>query len=109
MLRYGLDVLSSIRIWATLVHKPGCYDMNQLTLTLAATTCRLSDILRAIRQQEALIKALRAQGRPVDGAQALLECFKDSAAAIAYQREHLECQMLLLLGLTRYAQRVGAR
>jgi hypothetical protein len=70
--------------------------MDQLTLLLAASTCRLSDVMKLVNEQEALIDILHAQGRPTAGAEALLEIFKEAAAAIADQRQRLEDQMVIL-------------
>ena len=81
--------------------------MDQLTLLLAASTCRLSDVLKLIRQQEALINILHAQGRPAAGAEALLEIFKEAAAAITDQRERLEGQMVFLARRTPHAPNGG--
>lgn len=52
--------------------------------------------MKLMREQEALINILHAQGRPVAGAEALLEIFKEAAAAITDQRERLERQMVFL-------------
>lgn len=70
--------------------------MDQLTLLLASTTCRLSDVLKLIRQQQALVETLQAEGRARGGAEVLLEIFRESAVAIAAQRTHLEAQVIRL-------------
>jgi hypothetical protein len=70
--------------------------MDQLTLLLAASTCRLSDVMKLMNQQEALLDILHAQGRPTAGAEALLEVFQEAVAAIRDQRERLENQMVFL-------------
>jgi hypothetical protein len=78
------------------MHKYGWQVMDQLTLLLAASTCRLSDVMKLMRQQAALIDILHAQGRPTAGAEALFEIFKEAAAAITDQRQRLEGRMVFL-------------
>jgi hypothetical protein len=70
--------------------------MDQLTLLLAASTCKLSDVMKLIRQQEVLIETLQAQERPTAGAEALLAIFRQAATAITDQRERLEAQIVVL-------------
>jgi hypothetical protein len=70
--------------------------MDQLTLLLASTTCQLCDVLKLVRQQQALVETLQAEGRATSGAEVLLEIFRESAAAIAAQRSHLEAQVIRL-------------
>src|SRR5687767_10120781 len=70
--------------------------MDQLTEHLASTTCRFSEVLEIIRQQESLVEILQAQGRTTAGAELLLVTFKQAAAAITDHRQYLEGQVILL-------------
>ena len=67
-----------------------------MTLLLASITCKLSDILKLIREQEILVETLKAQRRSTTGAEFLLEIFKESAIAIATQRKALEAKVIRL-------------
>lgn len=83
--------------------------MDQLTLLLAASTCRLSDVMKLMNEQEALLDILHAQGRPTAGAEALLEVFQEAAATISDQRERLENQMVYLAQKALHEPMSGGR